>query len=63
MFTKSNDVLQAMLQNQLQNIGIWGGGGGVNSFPLGYGMCQFFLGYFLGWKINCWVYFAACNTF
>ena len=35
---------------------------GGNSHKLGYEMCHF-LGYFLGWKINFWVYFIACNKF
>ena len=39
-----------------------GGGGGVNSHILGYGMCRFFRVLF-DRKINLWVYFMACNKF
>ena len=38
------------------------GGGGENSYILGYGMCHF-LGYFFSWNINFGVYFRACNKF
>ena len=35
---------------------------GVTSIDWEMG-CAIFLGYFISWKINFWVYFIACNKF